>query len=165
MSCTKSSSFSPRIFFFHLVLASLAVPLDKVRSQAVPSQANVDASAQRRMQELAEESRRHQRIEDQLRLISSALEPERLSGSAGPVLAGKALAALFRLRQEGIPPNDAILRAVRATRLSSAQTAKPAAYLRNLFADLSPKITPAQLKQWEAGENPSPAWALPPFQP
>ena len=138
---------------------------EAAQAQAVPSQANIDASAQRRLQELADESRRRQRIEDQIRLISPALAPEKLSGPQGPVLARQALAALIHLRQEGITVNDALSRAVREARLDTAKTAKSTAYFRNLFSELSGKITSTALKQLEAGEDPAPALIIPLFQP
>lgn len=165
MSVTPSFSLSLKALAIFGIVGSLTVLRETAQAQAVPSQANIDASAQRRMQEIAEESRQRQRIEDQIRVLSPALVPEKLSGSQGPVLARQGLAALVRLRQEGVSPNDAISRAVRGARLDSTQANKPAAYFRNLFSELSGKITPTILKQLEAGENPAPALTLPPFQP
>lgn len=165
MSVTPSFRFSLKTLAIFGIVGLLTVLRETAQAQAVPSQANIDASAQRRMQEMAEESRRRQRIEDQIRVLSPALAPEKLSGSQGPVLARQALAALVHLRQEGVQPSDAISRAIRDARLDSAQASKPAAYLRNLFSELSGKTTPTILKQLEAGENPAPALTLPPFQP
>jgi hypothetical protein len=165
MSVTPSFSLSLKALAIFGVVGSLTVLRETAQSQAVPSQANIDASAQRRMQEMAEESRRRQRIEDQIRLISPALASEKLAGPRGPVLARQVLAALIRLRQEGITVNEALSRAVREARLDAAQTAKSTAYFRNLFSELSGKITSTTLKQLEAGEDPAPTLIIPLFQP
>ena len=165
MSVTPSFSLSLKALVIFGIAGSLTAWQEAAQSQAVPSQANIDASAQRRLQELADESRRRQRIEDQIRLISPALTQEKLSGPQGPVLARQALAALIHLRQEGITVNDALSRAVREARLDAAQTAKSTAYFRNLFSELSGKITSTALKQLEAGEDPAPALIIPLFQP
>ena len=165
MSVTPSFSLSLKALVIVGIAGSLTAWQEAAQAQAVPSQANIDASAQRRLQELADESRRRQRIEDQIRLISPALTQEKLSGPQGPVLARQALAALIHLRQEGITVNDALSRAVREARLDAAQTAKSTAYFRNLFSELSGKITSTALKQLEAGEDPAPALIIPLFQP
>ena len=165
MSVTPSFSLSLKALVIVGIAGSLTAWQEAAQGQAVPSQANIDASAQRRLQELADESRRRQRIEDQIRLISPALAPEKLSGPQGPVLARQALAALIHLRQEGITVNDALSRAVREARLDTAKTAKSTAYFRNLFSELSGKITSTALKQLEAREDPAPALIIPLFQP
>lgn len=165
MSFTKSFfsnlRFAPSFF---LIVLSAVVPT-KVWSQAVPSQANIDASAQRRLQEMAREAQRQRRIEDLVRDLSAALPPGKLEGSDGPVLARKALAALIRLREEGISPDEALNRAARSTGLATTQTAKPATYLRNLFTQKSGQITPAILAKLETGQNPAPELVLSPFVP
>ena len=132
---------------------------------AVGSQASTDASAQRRLQETAKEAQRQRRIEDQLRRLSPALSPEKLAGPGGPVTTRQALAALVRLREEGVPLDDAILRATHAAGIDSAQAAKPAAYLRNLLIQKSGRVTPAILTKLEAGEDPAPDLVLSPFVP
>lgn len=165
MSVTPSFSLSLKALVIFGIAGSLTAWQEAAQAQAVPSQANIDASAQRRLQELADESRRRQRIEDQIQLISPALAPEKLSGPQGPALARQALAALIHLRQEGITVNDALSRAVREARLDTAQTAKSTAYFRNLFSELSGKITSTALKQLEAGKDPAPALIIPLFQP
>lgn len=165
MSVTPSFRLSLKALAILGVAGSWVALPETVHPQAVPSQANIDASAQRRLQELAEESRRRQRIEDQIRLLSPALAPEKLSGSQGPVLARQALAALVRLRQQGISPNDALARAAQEARLDPVLASKPISYFRNLFSELSGKITPTHLARLEAGEDPAPSLILPPFQP
>lgn len=135
------------------------------RPQAVPSQANIDASAQRRLQETAREAQRQRRIEDQIRNLGPALSPEPLTGATGSVLTRKALAALVRLRQEGVPPGEALDRAAHTAGVDPAQAAKPSAYLRNLFIQKSGQITPAILTKLEAGEDPAPDLVLSPFVP
>jgi len=133
--------------------------------QAVPSQANIDASAQRRLQETAHEAQRQHRIEEQIRRISPALASENLAGPGGPVLARRALAALILLRKEGVSLEESIARATRAAGIDPAQAAKPAAYLRNLFVQKSGQVTPAILTKLESGENPAPDLVLSPFVP
>jgi len=164
MSCTKSSFSSLRLqlSFFFLILS--AVPPASVWPQAVPSQANIDASAQRRLQETAREAQRQHRLDQEIRKLSAALSPEKLTGPTGPVLTRRALAALIQLRADGISPEEALVRAAR-TADSVETTSKPSAYLRKLFAESSAKITPPVLAKLEAGEDPAPALTIPPYQP
>lgn len=132
--------------------------------QAVPSQANIDASAQRRLQETAREAQRQQRIEQEIRKLSAALSPEKLAGSTGQMLTRQALAALSRLQTDGISPEEAIARAARNAD-PAGNSSQPSAYLRKLFAETSAKITPSILAKLEAGEDPAPAFTIPPYQP
>lgn len=132
---------------------------------AVSSQANIDASAQRRLQENAREAQRRRRIEEQIRNLAPALFPDKLAGSDGPVLTRRALAALVRLREDGVSLDEAIPRATRSCGIDSAEATKPAAYLRNLFIQNSGRITPAILAKLETGEDPGPDLVLSPFVP
>jgi hypothetical protein len=134
-------------------------------SQVVPSQANLDASAQRRLLETAREGQRQHRIEKEIRTLSSALAPEQLTGPQGPVLTRKALAALSRLRGEGVLPEEALARAARLIGCEGRIAAKPAAYLRNLFMRNSGALTPSVIRKLDAGEDPTPAFSIPPYQP
>lgn len=134
-------------------------------SQIVPSQANTDAAAQRRLQEMAREAQRQRSIEEQVRRISPALSAEKLSGPGGSVLARKALAALVRLQGEGVKLDEAIRRATSSAGMDSTQAGKPASYLRNLFIQKSGRITPEILTKLEAGEDPAPDLVLSPFTP
>lgn len=163
MSATKSFNFARRRLLLLLPLACGIGPLESCWSQAVPSQANIDASAQRRLQETAHEAQRQRRIEDQIRKLSPALSPEKLAGPGGPVLTRQALAALILLRKESVPLDEAITRATRTAGINSAQAARPAAYLRNLFVQKSGQVTPAILTKLEAGEDPAPDLILSPF--
>ena len=164
MSCTKSffSSLRPRLLFLFFPLS--AVLSATVWSQVVPSQANIDASAQRRLQETAREAQRQHRIDQEIRKLSVALSSEKLAGSTGPVLTRQALAAFSRLRADGISPDEALARAARSSG-SSGASSKPSTYLRNVFAETSGKITPSILTRLEAGEDPAPAFLIPPYQP
>jgi len=164
MSCTKSSFSSPRPQLFIFLIFLSAVAATTVWPQAVPSQANIDASAQRRLEETARELQRQRRIDREIRRLSAALSTEKLTGSTGPVLTRQALAAFSRLRSEGISPEEALVRAARAVDPAAAST-KPSHYLRNLFAETSAKITPSILAKLEAGEDPAPAFIIPPYQP
>lgn len=165
MSVTPSfrSSLSPLGLIFAVGVFGW-VPVTGL-AQAIPSQANIDASAQRRLQETAREAQRQRRIEQQVQTLSQALSPDQLAGSGGAVLTRRALAALVLLREDGIPANDAVTRAIRSARLDSSSSAKPSAYLRTLFAEKSGKITPAILAKLQAGQDPSPALVLPPYAP
>lgn len=164
MSSTKSFSSSLRPQLLSLFFPLSAVLPATVWSQAVPSQANIDASAQRRLQETAREAQRQQRIDQEIRKLSAALSPEKLAGSTGPVLTRQALAAFSRLRADGISPDEALARAARSAGPAGASS-KPSAYLRNVFAETSGKITPSILARLEAGEDPAPAFTIPPYQP
>jgi hypothetical protein len=165
MSVTPSFNLSRSLFGRILAVGLLlSVPVVGL-PQAVPSQANIDASAQRRLQETAQEAQRQRRMENQVRNVSPALFSEKLAGPGGPVLARKALAALVRLREEGLSPDEAIHRATRSSGIDSAQAAEPAAYLRKLFIQKSGQITPAILAKLEAGEDPAPDLVLSPFVP
>jgi hypothetical protein len=104
-------------------------------------------------------------MENQVRNVSPALFSEKLAGPGGPVLARRALAALVRLREEGLSPDEAIHRATRSSGIDSAQAAEPAAYLRKLFIQKSGQITPAILAKLETGEDPAPDLVLSPFVP
>ena len=132
---------------------------------AVGSQANTDASAQRRLQETAREAQRQRRIEEQVQILAPALDSQKLAGPKGPVLARKALAALARLREEGISADEALARAGRTAKADPAQAAKPTAYLRNLFSEKSSALDDGILKKLEAGEDPAPTLILPPYLP
>jgi hypothetical protein len=77
----------------------LALP---AQSQVVPVQANIDAQAQRRIQQQAELARRQRRIEDHLQRIVPALDSNILSGSKGNRTTSQALAAIFSLQMEGV---------------------------------------------------------------
>ena len=165
MSCIKSSFLSlrpPLLFFLSFLFAASPAA---VWPQAVPSQANIDASAQRRLQETAQEAQRQRRIEQQVRNLAPALDPEKIAGAQGAVLSRRALAALAHLRAEGISPDEGLARAVRSAGLDAASSAKPSAYLRNLFGENSGKITSSVLARLEAGEDPAPELILPPYLP
>ena len=164
MSFTKSSnsSLKPLFLFF---LATLPVGWSFLAgAQVIPSQANIDASAQRRLQETAREAQRQLRMEQEIRKLSAALSPEKLAGSTGPVLTRQALAALSRLQTDGISPEEALSRAARIVKPADTFS-KASAYLRNLFAETSAKITPSILAKLEAGQDPAPTLTIPPYQP
>ena len=170
MSATRS--FSSNLRFLLLLGASLAflgagnsaLPQGAYPS-AVGSQANTDAAAQRRLQETMQEAQRQRRIEEQVRRLAPALDAENLAGSDGPLLARQALAALARLRGDGISPDDALARAARSAGLETAAAAKPSAYLRKLYTENAGNLTPAVVTKLEAGEDPAPAFSLPPYRP
>lgn len=147
------------------LLSAASLRAQGVPPAAVGSQANTDASAQRRLQENAREAQRQRRIEQQIRALTPALQPDSLAGPQSPVLTRRALAALFRLKEDGVPLDDALSRATRSAGVTSNTAAKPAAYLRNLFTQKSGQFTPAILTKLEAGEDPGPDLVLSPFIP
>ena len=165
MFATKSFNFARRRLLLLLPLACGIGPVESGWSQAVPSQANIDASAQRRLQETMREAQRQRRIEENLRHVQPALSAEKLTGPGGPVLARQALAALIRLREDGLAPEDSLRRAARSAGITAAAAARPSAYLQSLVSDHSRKITPSILSRLEAGEDPGPDLVLPPFSP
>ena len=170
MSATRLFSLNLRILRWLSLACGILAVGDISRGQgnfpsAVGSQANTDASAQRRLQETMQEAQRQRRIEEQIQGLAPALDATALSGSRGPVLTRKALAALVRLREEGISPEDAIPRAIRSAGLEPVASAKPSAYLRGLWTENSAKITASVLARLEAGEDPAPALVLPPYEP
>jgi len=134
-------------------------------AQTVPSQANTDSSAQRRLQETAREAQRQRRMEEQIQKVAAALGSDKLAGPGGPILARKALAAMVHLQQEGLSLDETVLRATRAAGIDPAQVAKPASYLRSLYTQKSGPITPAILAKLESGEDPAPDLVLAPFVP
>lgn len=165
MSVTPLFCLSLRSFRRLGPVACLVVFPNFSWSQAVPSQANTDSSAQRRLQEAGREAQRQNRINREIRKLSPALSADQLAGSMGPVLARKALAAMIRLRDEGISPDESLASAARSAELSGNAASRPSAYLRNLFSEYSPNITSSVLARLEAGEDPAPAFTLPRFKP
>ncbi len=132
-------------------------------TQVVPVQANIDAQAQRRMQEQAELARRQRRIEDHLQRIVPALDPKYLLGSQGTRTANKALAALYALHTEGVPARDALRRAIDCSNLPSATTRAPSNYLLQSWESVSGKMNPSLAQSMRAGE-PAP-FPISPYQP
>ena len=170
MSVTPSFKSNPSLLRVSGLVLGLLLAADHPHAQgplpsAVGSQAVMDAEAQRRLQETAREAQRQRRIGEQIAILARALDPAALACPSGPGLTRQALAALVRLREDGIPPDQAIPRATRTAGLDPTQTAKPASYLRNLFTQQSSQITPSLLEKLAAGEDPAPDLLLPPFVP
>jgi hypothetical protein len=165
MSVTQLFSSNRNPFLWLGLGGWLLTSGENARPQAVSSQANIDASAQRRLQETAGEAQRQRRIEEQIRILVPALHAEELAGTNGPVLTRKAIAALARLREEGIPPDEALSRTARSLKAASPAVVKATAYLRNLFSENSSALTPGLLTKLEAGEDPSPRLNFPPYRP
>jgi len=161
---TKSSCFSRNVrhllFTFLLLGILLALP---AQSQVVPVQANIDAQAQRRIQEQAELARRQRRIEDHLQRIVPALDSNILSGSKGNRTTSQALAAIFSLQMEGVSPREALRQAADCSALPSETTRAPFNYLWNCWETNQKKITPSIAQSMRSGE-PAP-FPIPPFQP
>lgn len=170
MSCTRSFNSNPRFFRFFGLAFLVSFGSGPLQSQgslpsAVSSQANMDAAAQRRLQDTAREAQRQRRVDEQIRLLAPALSSENLAASKGPVLTRKAIAALATLRREGISPEEAFSKATRAAGIGSNAATKPIYYLRTLFLENSGKITPEILAKLAAGEDPSPNLILPAYLP
>ena len=132
-------------------------------TQVVPVQANMDAQAQRRIQQQAELARRQRRIEDELQRIVPALDSNILSGSKGNRTTSQALAAIFSLQMEGVSPREALRQAADCSALPSETTRAPFNYLLNCWETNQKKITPSIAQSMRSGE-PAP-FTIPPFQP
>jgi len=151
-----------RPLFLHLLLAGIVLA-PAARCQVVPVQANIDAQAQRRIQQQAELARRQRRIEDHLQRILPALDPKNLSGPQGNRTTSKALAALFSLQTEGIAPREALRQAADCADLP-VQTSRAAMnYLLNCWDANQKKITESIAQNMRSGE-PAP-FSIPPYQP
>lgn len=170
MSATRSSNSNPKPHRFLGIFLSALLAGEIGHAQgalpaAVGSQANIDAATQRQLQETARQAQRQRRIEEQIRILSPALHPDSLAGPQGPELTRRALAALSRLREDGVPLDEAFTRASRSAGTTLEQAGKPVSYLRNLFTQKSGLITPAILAKLEAGEDPAPGLVLSPYVP
>ena len=132
-------------------------------TQVVPVQANMDAQAQRRMQEQANMARRERRIEDHLQQIVPALDPKNLSGPQGTRTRNKALAALYSLQTEGVSARDALRRAIDCSNLPTETTRAPLNYLLQTWESVAGKMNPTLAQSMRTGD-PAP-FPIPPFQP
>ena len=126
ISATKLfySSRNVRSALFTLLILGLLLG-SPAWTQVVPVQANMDAQAQRRIQQQAELARRQRRIEDYLQQIVPALDPKNLSGSQGARTTNKALAALYSLQTDGVSARDALRRAIDCSDLPPKLHAPP----------------------------------------
>jgi len=132
-------------------------------TQVVPVQANMDAQAQRRIQQQAELARRERRIEDHLQKIVPALDPKNLSGSQGVRTTNKALAALYSLQADGVSARDALRRAIDCSNLPTETTRAPLNYLLQTWESIAGKMNPTLAQSMRTGD-PAP-FPIPPFQP
>ena len=132
-------------------------------TQVVPVQANMDAQAQRRIQQQAELARRQRRIEDHLQQIVPALDPKNLSGSQGVRTTNKALAALYSLQADGVSARDALRRAIDCSNLPTETNRAPLNYLLQTWESVAGKMNPTLAQSMRTGD-PAP-FTIPPFQP
>ncbi len=133
-------------------------------AQVVPVQANLDAQAQRRIQEQSERVRRKRQIDANLEIISSALSTEKLMSPDGPSFTRRALAALFDLQSEGWSPAKSLQEAnTRLPPTAHTPQATSLAYLTKCWQEFSPSITPIVATTLRAGL--SPAFSIPPYVP
>ena len=132
-------------------------------TQVVPVQANMDAQAQRRIQQQAELARRQRRIEDHLQKIVPALDPKNLSGSQGVRTTNKALAALYSLQADGVSARDALRLAIDCSNLPTETTRAPLNYLLQTWESIAGKMNPTLAQSMRTGD-PAP-FPIPPFQP
>ncbi|NBS84260.1 MAG: hypothetical protein EBS59_06145, partial [Verrucomicrobia bacterium] len=77
--------------FLRLFILFLGIGASLLQAQVVPTQANIDAQAQRRLQADAQESIRRRRIEENIRRLVPALDPSNLTTPEGPALTRQAL--------------------------------------------------------------------------
>ena len=132
-------------------------------TQVVPVQANIDAQAQRRLQEQAEQARRQRRIEDQLQRIVPALDPQNLSGPKSNRTTSQALAAIFSLQTEGVSPRESLRRALDCSGLTAQTTRAPLNYLSSCWETNGKKITPPIAQSMRTGTPPP--FPIAPFVP
>ena len=132
-------------------------------AQVVPVQANLDAQAQRRIQEQSERVRRQRQIDANLEIISSALSTENLTSRDGPFFTRRALAAIFDLQSEGWSPEKSLQEASRLPSTAETPKATSSAYLTKSWQEFSPNITPAVAATLRAGL--SPAFSIPLYVP
>ena len=161
---TKSSCFSRNVRSLLFTFLLFGILLDATtQSQVVPVQANIDAQAQRRIQQQAELARRQRRIEDHLQRIVPALDPQNLSSSKGNRTTSQAMAAIFCLQMEGVSPREALRQAADCSALPAETTRAPFNYLWNCWETNQKKITPSIAQSMRSGE-PAP-FPISPFQP
>ena len=132
-------------------------------TQVVPVQANIDAQAQRRIQEQAEQARRQRRIEDQLQRIVPALDPQNLSGPKSNRTTTQALAALFSLQADGVSPREALRRAIDCSSIPAEMTRAPFNYLLECWEANGGKINATIAQSMRTGD-PAP-FPLPAYKP
>ena len=164
MSATRSfiSSRNLRQTSVGLLFLLLMAPF-LCLAQVVPVQANLDAQAQRRIQEQSERVRRQRQIDTNLEKIATALSSKNLSSPEGPVFTRRALAALFDLQSEGWSPAKSLQEATRLPSTRETQKATSSAYLTKCWQEFSPSITPTVATTLRAGL--SPAFSIPPYVP
>ena len=119
-------------------------------TQVVPVQANIDAQAQRR-------------IEDQLQRIVPALDSQNLSGPKSNRTTTQALAALYSLQTDGVSPRDALRRAIDCSTIPAEMTRAPFNYLLQCWEANGGKINATIAQSMRTGD-PAP-FSLPPYQP
>ena len=139
---------------FFLPLLNLA----PTQAQLVPVQANIDAQAQRRLREQAENAHRQRRIEDNLQKIVPALSSK---GSTANTC--RALAALYELQSEGVRPKESLQRAADLSGLGTESTRAPSNYLLQCWESISGKMNPEISGKMKSGTPPP--FPLPPYQP
>ncbi len=164
ISATKLfySSRNVRSALFTLLI-SVLLSGSPAWTQVVPVQANVDAQAQRRIQQQAELARRQRRIEDHLQQIVPALDPKNLSGSQGARIRNKALSALYSLQTDGVSARDALRRAIDCSNLPTETTRAPLNYLLQTWESVAGKMNLTLAQSMRKGD-PAP-FPIPPFQP
>lgn len=166
MSVTKSSSSNHNVlFFFGTLLLALALASSPLQAQVVPLQANIDAQAQRRLQEQAAEARRQQRREENIKILIPALSPANLSSPQAQPILRRALAALTDLSAEGFSASDSLQKAASGTSLPPSTTRATQSYLNSTWQNLSRTITPESLPTLRLGQDPKPSLLIPPFTP
>ena len=164
MSAIRSfiSSRNPRQASVGLLFLLLMAP-SLCLAQVVPVQANLDAQAQRRIQEQSERVRRQRQIDANLEKIATALSSKNLTSPEGPVFTRRALAALFDLQSEGWSPAKSLQEATRLPSTRETQKATSSAYLTKCWQEFSPSITPTVATTLRAGL--SPTFSIPPYVP
>jgi hypothetical protein len=136
-----------------------------VSAQVVPVQANIDAQAQRRLQNDTQESLRRRRIDENIRRLVPVLDAENLTGTEGLPLIRQSLATIANLQKDNVPPRDALQEAIKRSSLDTATTQKTSTYLLECWRSVSEKLTADDLGKMEKGLEPRTPLSLPAFHP
>lgn len=147
-----------------ILLGSGIVTLS-LHAQVVPTQANIDASAQRRLQEDARESLRRRRMEESVRALVPALDSARLAGPEGSALTRQAIAAFADLQDLQILPKDAVKLALKKSSLDPSQTRQTSTYLLDCWDQMEGKLTSDDLTLLRQGLAPKTSVHWSPFSP
>lgn len=147
------------------ILLGSGIATLSLQAQVVPTQANIDAQAQRRLQEDARESLRRRRIDENVRTLVPALDSTRLTGPDGLAITRQSMAAFADLQDFQILPQDAVKLALKKSSLDPSQVKSTSAYLLSCWDQAAGKLTSDDLALLRQGLAPKTKVDWPPFSP